>query len=310
MDINKWINHYRSMYIYGKTNTGKTTTILNILKNEKYDYSYNCLQKIKNEKDFLELLINQNILNMFTKKKHDYKLIVIDNIDYLNNCDKKILNIIIKFLKNKNNIKKFNHIKYIFIGINNNDKKVLELKNVVEFNYEVKDLNNIDYDKNIKEIVKKFLQKEIFNYNIINEKTIISLCYHENIIYYINNNLKLYEDFLKHFCEGDYYDRISFQKQLWQFNEMTFYLKVLISYLNIEQDNYKDKDIIFTKILTKYSNEYSNLNFITNICNKINCQKEELYNVYSDINNNDVLYKKIKDNITSLEEKRIIKLIL
>ena len=97
MDINKWINHYRSMYIYGKTNTGKTTTILNILKNEKYDYSYNCLQKIKNEKDFLELLINQNILNMFTKKKHDYKLIVIDNIDYLNNCDKKILNMSLEF---------------------------------------------------------------------------------------------------------------------------------------------------------------------------------------------------------------------
>ena len=39
MDINKWINHYRSIYIYGKTNTGKTTTIMDILKNEKYDYS-------------------------------------------------------------------------------------------------------------------------------------------------------------------------------------------------------------------------------------------------------------------------------
>lgn len=300
------IEKYPTIYFEGKTNTGKTTIVLDILKKNDFDYTYCYLQKLKNENDFINLLNRQNILNLFHKKKKNKRIIVIDNIDYLQNTEKKILTIIIKFLKSKDYIHNHKNIHFIFIGINNNDKRILELIKIVSKHIIIH--SNNDYDKNIKENVKELVSNKVnIEKQFINDKTIISLCYHENIIYYIKNNLNYYEQFLSNFCNGDYFDRLSFQKQLWQFNEMTFYLKVLYNhylYKNIEYQKL-NKEIIFTKILTKYSNEYSNMNFINNICYRLNCQKEELYNIF--INNSKEL--KHKNLINSIEEKRIIKLL-
>ena len=118
--------------------------------------------------------------------------------------------------------------------------------------------------------------------------------------------------FLHNFCNGDYYDRIAFQKQLWQFNEMTYFLKVLYNYdlyknnISLSEPN-EEKEIIFTKILTKYSNEYSNLNFVIYLCNKLNIQKSELYNLIIDNNENELM-DKFKKLINNVEEKRIVKI--
>ena len=54
------------------------------------------------------------------------------------------------------------------------------------------------------------------------ERTIISLLWHENIIDVLNNYLNnisipLYINILNNICYGDYIDRITFQKQIWQF---------------------------------------------------------------------------------------------
>ena len=94
---------------------------------------------------------------------------------------------------------------------------------------------------------------------------------------------------------------------------MTFFLKVINKYVkyntiqwNIHEDTYKE--IIFTKILTKYSNEYSNSNFIIYLCNKLNIQNHELYNLISK-NEQTELMDKFKDCVNNVEEKRIIKLI-
>ena len=305
------IENFNTIYLEGKSNTGKTTNVLKILKYNDYDYIHCYLQKLKNENDFLQLLNRQNIINSFYKKKKK-KIIVIDNIDYLQNNDKKILNIIIKFIKSKEYIHKYKNIHFIFIGINNNDKRVLELIKLVKKHILIHNTTDIDYDRNIKETIKDFVEKKInIKKKSINDKTIISLCYHENIINYINNNKFFYEEFLNNFCNGDYFDRLSFQKQLWQFNEMTFYLKVLYNYYlykniinnnNHNNNNHNNNEIIFTKILTKYSNEYSNMNFIKNICFRLNIQKEELYF-------NFILKENKYDNISLIEEKRIIKLL-
>ena len=151
------------------------------------------------------------------------------------------------------------------------------------------------------------------NISSINDKTIISLIYHENIINYINNDIIYYENFLNNMCIGDYYDRISFQKQLWQFNEMTFFIKVLYNYLNYKKNKFNNinnnNEVIFTKILTKYSNEYSNLNFIISLCNKLNCLKEDLYNILVYQNNKSNFLNKYKDLITNLEKSRAIKIL-
>ena len=58
----------------------------------------------------------------------------------------------------------------------------------------------------------------------------------------------------------------------------------------------KSDDYRFTKILTKFSNEYNNNTFIIKICNRLNCSKKKLY-------------KKILaedyTNLTATEENRI-----
>ena len=66
--------------------------------------------------------------------------------------------------------------------------------------------------------------------------------------------------------------------------------------------NHDGSDIIFTKILTKYSNEYSNMNFVINNCNKLNYQKSELI---------DKLKKDGRlSGLTNIEIKRLQKILL
>tara|TARA_Y100000389_G_scaffold178291_1_gene191331 strand:- start:424 stop:1365 length:942 start_codon:yes stop_codon:yes gene_type:complete len=310
-DLNKIINNHSSIYINGKTNTKKTTTVLNFLNNneELYNYNYISLQQLRKEEDFKNLLNNQNIMLLLNKNLKK-KVIIIDNIDYLQTTDKKILTHIIKYIKKTNN----QNYTFIFIGTNNKDKKVLELMDVISCKLDFNNNNNnLFYDKNIKEIVHDFLNNEKKNISSINDKTIISLIYHENIINYINNDIIYYENFLNNMCIGDYYDRISFQKQLWQFNEMTFFIKVLYNYLNYKKNKFNNinnnNEVIFTKILTKYSNEYSNLNFIISLCNKLNCLKEDLYNILVYQNNKSNFLNKYKDLITNLEKSRAIKIL-
>lgn len=308
LDYKEIIEDNFSTYIQGNSGIGKTTKMINYVKENNYEYTYITLQELKNEANFYEIINNRNIINFFNKVKNNRKVIIIDNIDYLQNSDKKLLSFFIKFFKDSSNKEKYNNISVVFIGINKTDKKVLELIEKIDNLVMVKDIN--DKDKNMKEIVNDIVTQKYNKYeDVKTEKTIISLCYHENIIYHINNDKYFYNNLLKRICIGDYYDRIAFQKQLWQFNEMTYILKVISNYdlyktyFNTEK-YIKQKDIIFTKILTKYSNEYSNNNFLIGLCNKLSLQKDELINscLNNDINSN--------NNITNIEKKRIIKLLI
>lgn len=306
------LENINNLYVQGKTNTGKTTTVLDYVKANNYEVTYTSLQNIKNEDSFNQLINNNNIFNVLHKKSCQ-RVIIIDNIDYLQNGDKTLLGYIVKYMKQlqkKQNIGT-NSPKMVFIGTNKDDKKVLEIESLVDkvliFEEQMK---FVDVNKSVKESVQRLLTDPKFDSTRICEKTIVSLVYHENIIKCIDNNYRFYEKFLKNFTHGDYYDRISFQRQLWQFNEMSFYLKVVENNNNYHE--YLDKndlkksnselDIIFTKILTKYSNEYSNLNFIISCCNKLNCQKSELINMvlsYEDI-----------PRLTKLETKRLQRIFL
>lgn len=330
------IHTNNSIYINGPTQTGKTTEIITSLKNNDYDYHYIPIQQLKNEDEIENILKQQDILKFYKfysckktrhiKEKMKMKVLVIDNIDHLQSQDKKILKIFTKFLKNKKFLQKYNYVRFIFIGINTTNKQVLELQALVpHIIYTNTDIDsNIDTlsqdDKNIEDTVQSLIydDKEQFNdlYNLIyDDKTAtIAFSYHENIIYNIGKNYKFYEKFLDNFCEGDYYYRITFQKQLWQFNDMTFYTKVfenynlhkqLITNGEIKPAN-KKHNYIFTKIFTKYSNEYSNLNFIINICKRLNCSKEDLYAIF--ILESDI-YAPLQELVNPVEKRRIIKLI-
>ena len=164
------------------------------------------------------------------------------------------------------------------------------------------------YSENIKEITKSLINNKILfseHNSIINEtdRTTIGLLWHENIIDYLvsPNKLKvipLYIKLLDNICFADFIDRITFQKQIWQFNEMSSLIKIFYNnkiyhdtYKNIsdikEKTNIKEyPDIRFTKVLTKYSTEYNNFVFIQNLCQQLNIDKKDMFNYFINLKNN------------------------
>ena len=313
------IKVHKTIYMVGKSGFKKSSNILQFLKTQDYDHTYTSLQQIRNSNEIYDLLKSRNICSMFSgKNKYRKKVLVIDNIDYLQNVEKKNLGNIIKLIKSKEFQEKMSNYCIIFIGNNLYDKKQIELSLCVEHYIYLNDIYTINHEtykiqamkKNVLDLLNNNYDKGI---NLNNEKTIISLCYHENIIKVIKN-FDIYERFLQNLCNGDFYDRISFQKQLWQFNEMTYYLKVLHNYniihsYYIKNDidpkiilkNHKIEDICFTKVLTKYSNEYSNNNFIINKATNRNLSKYELYTLICNKNYDGT-------NFSNQEIKRLCKL--
>ena len=83
-------------------------------------------------------------------------------------------------------------------------------------------------------------------------------------------------------CFADYIDRITFQKQIWQFNEMsslikTFYNNKLYHETFTKKAKYNPTDVRFTKVLTKYSTEYNNYMFIQNLCFTLAMDQTDLF---------------------------------
>ena len=146
-----------------------------------------------------------------------------------------------------------------------------------------------------KDTVKKLINKKYTisnNNDTINindaDRTIIGLLWHENIIEQLDNidkkkSIKLYIDLLDNICEADYIDRITFQKQIWQFNEMSFLIKIFYNNLLFKEIIPKCSDIRyirFTKVLTKYSNEYNNQIFLQNLSHILSLDKKDVFSLF------------------------------
>ena len=158
------------------------------------------------------------------------------------------------------------------------------------------------YNENSKETVRNIIKDSysIHQHIIIlneTERTIIGLLWHENIVNELEKQkieitIPFYLNQLENMCFSDYIDKITFQNQIWQFNEMsslikTFYnhklyhnevsiLKNIYSNDNKDNKDNKDTEIRFTKVLTKYSTEYNNFLFIQYLCNQLNMDKKDL----------------------------------
>ena len=353
---NKDLTNKNNIYLYGKSGTGKTTFVMNLLKEMDYDVVKYDAGDIRN-KNIIENITkhnmsDKNIMSMFHKKIKKI-VIVMDEIDCMNNGDKGGINSLIKIIRPKKTKKQkledntLNPI--ICIGNYHIDKKIKELMkvcNVIELkpptikqiqkiislimpNIEKQLLINIsefvqnDLKKlvNIYEIYKKnsnILKNNLFN-NILKKKTfnddtkeitnllfkknyfisehnylindtdrtIVGLLWHENIIDHLKNSKKkipFYLKLLENICFSDYIDRITFQKQIWQFNEMTSLLKTFYNnklfheeFKNTSSNIKPLKEIRFTKVLTKYSTEYNNYIFIQNLCQLLNMDQNDLF---------------------------------
>jgi hypothetical protein len=232
------------------------------------------------------------------------------------------------------------NIKIKFIDYVQGDlRKLINIHNIYLkkpdiFNSEI--IQNIFHLKSYNEDTKKITHKllsQSFTMNdhltIMNEtdRTIVGLLWHENIIDTIEKadkkySIPFYLNQLDNICFSDYIDRITFQKQIWQFNEMSSLIKTfknnkefhnpLLEKVmqsekqniekNVEQNVKKvtpikeqsfaplfpkvdNSDIRFTKVLTKYSTEYNNSLFIQNLCQELGMDKKDLLSFFMELKN-------------------------
>ena len=144
-----------------------------------------------------------------------------------------------------------------------------------------------NFNKNTKDTTKLSLNNK---YNIeehsllINDtdRTSISLLFHENLIdvlkYKKQLSIPFYSKVLSNICFADYIDRITFQKQIWIFNEMsslikTFYNNYLYHTTFDKKFLFNPVEVRFTKVLTKYSTEYNNSVFLQQLSFKLQIDK-------------------------------------
>lgn len=206
----------------------------------------------KPERKDIDELISKNFkLDVITHEK------LIDYID----CDIRKLNYILSIIKKNTNLL---DLILNIVCDDTNVKKVTQ--DLFKNNYRIKD----------------------HQYKISDtDRTIVGLLWHENIIDIlskvpIEKGIILYYKFLENICYADFMDRITFQKQIWQFNEITSIIKTMYNNYIMHNNNIVHNkcnvktDIRFTKVLTKYSTEYNNLVFIHNLCQELNLDKKDM----------------------------------
>ena len=153
-------------------------------------------------------------------------------------------------------------------------------------------LNVKTFNEDTNKITQMLITKphKIEEHNVVlneTDRTVVALLLHENIVDVMppmSQSMPFYLRFLDNMCYADYIDRITFQNQIWQFNEMSSLMKTFnnnrIFHKTMAQNKKKVKmapeEIRFTKVLTKYSTEYNNIEFIHELCKKIDMDRKDL----------------------------------
>ena len=157
------------------------------------------------------------------------------------------------------------------------------------------------YNEDTKEITRKLINNDYSmsdHLTVMNEtdRTIVGLLWHENIIETLGKMPKVtaipfYQKVLDNICFADYIDRITFQKQIWQFNEMSSLIKTFRSNRMYHQEfakkpKFNPAEVRFTKVLTKYSTEYNNSLFIQGLCQQLGLDKKDTFSFFLELRNN------------------------
>jgi DNA polymerase III delta prime subunit len=168
-----------------------------------------------------------------------------------------------------------------------------------------KNIKNIfqlkSHNDDAKQITKTLINKKIDiekHISFMNEtdRTIVALLWHENIIDMIENtdikkSIPFYLKILDNICYADYIDRVTFQNQIWQFNEMSSLIKTFHNN-KIYHDTFPEYDnkyipinneVRFTKVLTKYSTEFNNIVFIYNLCQQLDMDKKDMISFFQEL---------------------------
>jgi len=187
-----------------------------------------------------------------------------------------------------NDLQKWNFIENIHISTPH-----LITEKTIDDLYYLKTYNE-DTKKITKTLINQHIPIERHNcYMNETDRTIVALLWHENIIDPISKipnerALPFYLRVLNNICFADFIDRITFQNQIWQFNEMSSLMKTFYNN-KIYHDSFdmsekpQMEEIRFTKVLTKYSTEYNNILFIYNLCQLLDMDKKDLIALFQEL---------------------------
>ena len=239
-----------------------------------------CIGNYHIDKKIKELMKVCNTIELKTPTNNQITILINELIP---NLDKEIQIQLINFVQG--DLRKLINIYNIYKNNNN----ILNTKIMTDI-FQIK-----SYNDDTKQITQKLLNQK-FGINehmeIMNEtdRTIVGLLWHENIIDVIgkmkpNVSIPFYIKQLDNMCFADYIDRITFQKQIWQFNEMSSLIKTFKNN-NLYHSYFKKKvkynpvEVRFTKVLTKYSTEYNNSIFIQNLCQQLGMDKKDIFSFF------------------------------
>jgi len=216
----------------------------------------------------------------------------------------QITNIVNTLLPNINTVIKEKIVHYVQGDLRKLNNIYSFYKNKPDF-FTSEIIENIFQTKSYSDDTKKIINKLINNYypmnehnNIMNEtdRTSVGLLWHENIIDVIDkldksSSIPFYIKQLENICFADYIDRITFQKQIWQFNEMSSLIKTFKNNKMYHEhfskkQKYNPTEVRFTKVLTKYSTEFNNSIFIQSLCQKLGMDKKDLFGFFIELKNN------------------------
>lgn len=246
-----------------------------------------CIGNYYTDKKMRELMKVCNIFELKTPLPCEIKNILQYKIPKFKDLSNKHIELILTYIQG--DLRKLNFV----INILESEKANFQLPETFIPIFETKNFNE-DSKQTTNQLLENNYDISLHN-SLINEtdRTIIALLWHENIIdklqqIPISTSLPIYIKILKNICFSDYIDRITFQNQIWQFNEMSSMIKTFYNNKIYHEDieNFSTKqlsEIRFTKVLTKYSTEYNNSIFIQELSQNLDMDKKDTIALFQEI---------------------------
>jgi DNA polymerase III delta prime subunit len=267
-----------------------------------------CIGNYHVDKKIKELMKVCNTIELKTPSQHQMSTIIqhlLPNIQF--NIKEKTIQYV------QGDLRKLNSIYNLYK--NNSDCFTCELLDSI---FQIKSYND-DTTKITNKLIDKY--HSLYEHIIINDtdRASVGLLWHENIIDVIQKydkkvSIPFYLSQLENICFADYIDRIRFQKQIWQFNEMGSLIKTFKNNKHYHEtlgknNKYSINEIRFTKVLTKYSTEYNNSGFIQKLCQNLGMDKKDLIGFFNELKNrkedNEIIMLLDNYNINEADIKRI-----
>jgi DNA polymerase III delta prime subunit len=195
--------------------------------------------------------------------------------------------------------------------------------NIIQNIFQVK-----SYNDDTRQIVQKMINTPYTisdHLTVMSEtdRTIIGLLWHENIIDVLgklkkSESIPFYVDSLESICFADYIDRITFQNQIWIFNEMSSLIKTFATNKKYhdtfaKRKKYNPAEVRFTKVLTKYSTEYNNAIFMQTLALQLGMDKKDIFSFFLNLKSKhsdaDIIAMLESQEITKLDINRIYRYI-